>query len=133
MQRILCALFCMVTAFASHAETITLVAEDDWAPYSSMKPDKSGPQGLTPELIKQAFKQKGIEVKYLTLPFARCMYLSLIGKYVGCFDATITLDNKDRYYWHKTPLFVEGVSVFAHAKAKVKDVKVSDMEGKTVG
>lgn len=133
MQRILCGLFCMLIALASHAETITLVAEDDWPPYSSMKADKSGPEGLAPALIKQAFKQQGIEVKYLTLPFARCMYLVQIGKQVGCFDATITQDNQDQYYWHKTPLFVEGVSVFAHANAKVKEIKIHDMEGKTVG
>ncbi len=133
MYRLLCAIFCINAAFPVYAETITLVAEDDWAPYSSIKPDQSGPQGLTPDLVKKVFKTKGIDVQYVTLPFARCMYYALIGKSVGCFEATITKENKDQYYWHSTPLFVEGVSVFAQASTQQQDVKIKDMEGKTVG
>ncbi len=132
MKRICCAIFCIMIVLPAHAETITLAAEDDWPPYSSIKADKSGPQGFTPDLVTKAFKIKGIDVKYVTLPFARCMYYTLIGKNVGCFNSTITSENRNQYYWHSPPLFVEGVSVFASANSTLNDVKIKDMEGKTV-
>ena len=122
----------MMIIFPAHAEKIIIVAEDDWSPYSSIKADKSGPQGLTPELVTKAFKLQGIEVQYVTLPFTRCMYYTLIGKNVGCFNATITTENRNQFYWHSPPLFKEGVSVFAQANSTANDVKIKDMEGKTV-
>jgi len=129
---ILC-FICFIYTCLSYAETITIAAEDDWAPYSSIKADKSGPEGLAPELIKKVFKLKGIDVQYVTLPFARCMYYTLIGKTVGCFDATVTKENKNQYYWHKSPMFTEGLSVFAKSDSKDQHVELKDMEGKMVG
>ncbi len=55
MKSFCCAFFCMMIIFPAHAEKIIIVAEDDWPPYSSIKADKSGPQGLTPELVTKAF------------------------------------------------------------------------------
>lgn len=132
MNYILCLICCIYTCL-SYAETITIAAEDDWAPYSSIKQDKSGPEGLAPELIKKVFKLKGVDVQYVTLPFARCMYYTLIGKTIGCFDATVTKENKNQYYWHKTPLFTAQLAVFARRNSEDNDLKIKDMEGKTVG
>lgn len=132
MKYILFLICCIYTSLI-HAETVTIAAEDDWAPYSSIKKDKSGPEGLTPELVKKVFKLKGIDVKYVTLPFARCMYDALIGKVVGCFDATVMEENKNQYYWGKTPMFVEGVSVFAKSDSRDQNIQIKDMEGKMVG
>lgn len=132
MNHILFFICCIYTCL-SYAETITIAAEDDWAPYSSIKHDKSGPQGLAPELIKKVFKLKGVDVQYVTLPFARCMYETLIGKTIGCFDATVTKENKNQYYWHNPPMFTEGLSVFARSSSQDQHIQIKDMEGKMVG
>jgi polar amino acid transport system substrate-binding protein len=102
----------------SYAETITIAAEGDWVPHSSIKKDLTGPEGLAPEIIKKVFRLKGIDVKYVTLPFARCMYDTLIGKVVGCFDDSVMVENKNQYYWHKTPIFDAELSVLAKSNAE---------------
>lgn len=40
---------------ACSRETITVAAEDDWPPYSSIKADKSGPEGFSSELVRAVF------------------------------------------------------------------------------
>lgn len=120
-------------AALAQPKLITIAAEDDWPPYSSAKADGSGPEGLTPELVRAVFKSRNIEVKFLVVPFARCLHLTQQGKVVACFNATITEENRDEYWWHPTPIFHEGLSIFALADFKGSGLTTRDLEGHTVG
>lgn len=123
-------LFC---AGASAAEVVTVAAEDDWAPYSSAVPGQSEPQGLAPKLVTAAFKTQGIQVRYLVVPFSRCLHYAEKGTVAGCFDTTRTDANKDSFYWHPTPLFQEELAIFTRSDAPAREMGKQDLEGHTVG
>jgi polar amino acid transport system substrate-binding protein len=114
-------------------EVVTLAAEDDWAPYSSLKPDGSGPEGIAPALVKAAFQTQNVTVRFQVVPFARCLHYALKGAVVGCFDTTRTEANQDQFYWHPTPLFQEELAIFARGDATANDLTAKDLEGQTVG
>jgi len=127
----LSASICCAGALA--AEVVTVAAEDDWAPYSSAGPDPHSPQGLAPKLVAAAFKTQDIQVRYVVLPFARCLHYADKGTVVGCFDTSRTQANKDHYYWHPTPLFQEEVGIFGRSDAPAHEMSAKDLEGYTVG
>jgi polar amino acid transport system substrate-binding protein len=119
------------TAMAT--ETVVIAAEDDWPPYSSMKADHSGPEGFAVDIVREAFKSQGIEVKFEVLPFARCMHYAETGQVTGCFDATIVASNRSTYCWHRTPMFKESLQIFGPASTPRTNLTVKDLEGKVVG
>ncbi|WP_367847186.1 substrate-binding periplasmic protein [Rhodoferax sp. WC2427] len=123
----------LATAACAQNPTITIAAEDDWAPYSSMKADKSGPEGFSPDLVRAVFKLKGVDVKMVAVPFVRCLQMVKTAKAVACFDTTITDENKDEFYWHKTPIFEEGLAIFALADTPQTGLTTLGLEGGTVG
>lgn len=119
---------------AEASEVVTIAAEDDWAPYSSMRADRSGPEGLAPALVKAAFKTQDVDVRFEVLPFSRCLHYADKGLVVGCFDTTRTEANKDQYYWHPTPLFQEELGIFGRVdEGASKELTQKDLEGQTVG
>ena len=132
LLRGLCVLSFVSAAYAQNP-TITIAAEDDWAPYSSMKADKSGPEGFSPDLVQAVFKLKGVNVQFVVVPFTRCLQMVKTGKAVACFDTSITEENKDEFYWHKTPIFEEGLSIFALSDATQSGLTILGLEGSTVG
>lgn len=115
------------------AETVTVAAEDDWAPYSSIKPDRSGPMGVSPELVRAAFKTQGIDVRFVVLPFSRCLHYAESGTVVACFNTSRTDNNKDAFLWHPTPLFQEELGIFARADAPDRVLTREDLRGHSVG
>ena len=126
-------LFITQASYAS-AENYLVAAEDDWAPYSSMTKDKSNPEGFAVDVIKESFKTQHIDIQFTTVPFARCIQYAKSGKTIGCFDVTITDENKDHFYWHTPPLFHDQLSIFGPATAgQNEDLRMKDLEGKTVG
>ncbi|MEF7613719.1 transporter substrate-binding domain-containing protein [Aquincola sp. MAHUQ-54] len=126
------ALGLLITA-AQAQRTLTLAAEDDWAPYSSMKADRSGVEGLSPDLVRAAFRTQDIEVNFLVVPFSRCLMYAETGRVAGCFNATITEANRNTYHWHATPLFHEDLAIFARSDAARAGLTEKHLEGKLVG
>lgn len=127
------ALWAGLCASAGATEVVTVAAEDDWAPYSSMRADRSGPEGLAPALVKAAFKTQDVEVRFQVVPFSRCLHYAEKGVVVGCFDTTRTEANKDQFYWHATPLFKEELGIFGRVDAPNRELTQKDLEGQTVG
>ena len=119
------------TAMAT--EVVTVAAEDDWAPYSSMRADRTGPEGLAPALVKAAFKTQDVEVRYQVVPFSRCLHYAEKGVVIGCFNTTRTEANKDAFHWHLTPLFQEELGIFARSEVHTREMKQKDLEGQSVG
>lgn len=123
----------MLAARGALSETVRIAAEDDWAPYSSIKADKSGPEGFAVDIVREAFKTQGVDVEFVAVPFARCLHYAETGVTAGCFNATIIEGNRDTFHWHPTPLFSEELAIFSHAQAGESAVTMADLEGRTVG
>jgi len=115
------------------AAPLVIGAEDDWAPYCVRDKESGQPKGLAPDMVTAIFAEEGIEIAFRSLPFARCMHDAKNGKLAGCFNATITEENRYHYYWHDTPMFEEDLAIFALASEQGRDLKLTSLEGKTVG
>lgn len=125
----------LALAAGLHAQpaSITIAAEDDWPPYTFGKPGTSEAEGFTPELVREVFKLKGVEVKYVVVPYSRCMNMVKTGKAMACFNTNKNEENTPEYHWHATPIFDEGVSFFALSEVPGNNLTVKDLEGSTVG
>lgn len=115
------------------AQTITVAAEDDWAPYSFVAPGQTQPQGLAVDIVREAFATQGIEVRFVGVPFTRCMFLARTGQVAGCFNVTQVADLRDAYIWHVTPMFHEELAIFGRKGSPRTDLGLADLEGKRVG
>ncbi len=130
---ILLALMLLAGQQVSAAETVVIAAENDWPPYSALKPDRSGPEGFSVDLVREAFKTQGIKVQYQVLPFSRSLHDAEFGKVVGCFNATMTDSNRDTYCWHPTPMFKESLLIFGPRTSPRENLTIKDLEGHSVG
>lgn len=135
ISRFVCAgLACLLSTFSlALAETVTIGAEDDWPPYSSRKGDRSGVEGFSVDLVREAFKTQGVDVRFEALPFARCLNHAERGRVTACFNVTRIASNRDTYCWHSTPLFEESLLIFGPASAPRQNLRIKDLEGKVVG
>lgn len=124
-------------AQTSLSTAIVLAGEDDWAPYSYTDKSTRGqgqePVGFSPRLIRAAFATQGVNVKFIAVPFSRCMRLAQTAQVSGCFNASITDDNREDYIWHDPPMFAEELSIFGAPDSGAKPLKPSDLRGKRVG
>lgn len=131
-RRALCAGLLAVAAQAADAAPALLIAvEDDWPPYSARGADGAA-QGLAPQLAREAFRRRGVEVRFVLVPFARCLMLARVGRADGCLSATITDDNREQFWWHQTPMFTEELAIFALA-AGGAGLGLRDLAGRRVG
>ncbi|MCV2360534.1 transporter substrate-binding domain-containing protein [Paucibacter sp. TC2R-5] len=123
-------------SFSNDKKTLVLAGEDDWSPYSAAeKPGAdtdSSPVGFSVDLVRAALASQGIQVKIINVPFARCMLYAKSGQVAGCFNATITDDNRADYVWHQPAMFEEELSIFARADADVPELRLADLRGKRV-
>lgn len=125
-------IWAVASAMAQPAATVLLGAEDDWAPYSTVSVDRRGVTGLSPDLVSAAFATQGVQVRFQSLPFARCMLHAQRGVIAGCFNATRTQDIHDQYCWHPTPLFTEELAIFGPMTAP-ETLTRAQMAGKRLG
>lgn len=118
---------------------IVIAVEDDWAPYAAAvasggKPgSKVEAEGFAVDLVRAVFASKGVQVEFLTVPFARCMLYAKDGRAVGCFNATITDDNRADYHWHEPSMFEEELSIFARSESTRDKLSLKDLKGQRVG
>jgi len=121
---------------AQAAGPVVIAGEDDWAPYSAATaPGQSQdqpPKGFSVALIRAAFATQGITPQFTTVPFARCMLLARTSQVAGCFNATITDDNRGDYLWHQPPMFEEELSIFGRADEAGPELRPADLHGKRV-
>ena len=129
MKYLLC---CLVLACRLvSAETITLGAEDDWAPYSSAV--ERSARGFAVDVIREAFAAVGVTVNFEVLPYARCLDDTKRGRLVGCFDAVPNAMIGGSFLWHKHPLFTTHMNVYALSDSAESGLTARQLEGKTVG
>lgn len=115
---------------------VVLAGEDDWSPYSSAeKPGadtQTSPVGYSVDLVRAVLASQGIKVQFINVPFARCMQYAKTGQVAGCFNATITDDNRNDYVWHQPAMFEEELSIFGRADNSGAELRLSDLRGKRV-
>ncbi|MBB6340587.1 polar amino acid transport system substrate-binding protein [Pseudomonas fluvialis] len=133
IPRYLLAALLSVLIGQAHAERILIAAEDDWPPYSARQADSPEPAGFTPALVREIFARRDIAVEFITVPFSRCLHYAQTGYAVACFNVTITDANRDQYYWHPTPMFHEGLAIFARRGRFQPELSGKDLQGHRVG
>lgn len=116
----------------ARAEQITLVAENDWYPYSAQREGRI--TGLTVDLVRAAYASVGISVQLKSMPFARCMALVERGDELGCFNSGQDLKHsQDSYLFHATPLLLNSNGIYAKATSLESGLGPAALSGRRVG
>lgn len=129
-------LFCSLLAALSlgqavAGEVVTLGAEDDWAPYSSVVDRQA--KGFAVDVVREAYALVGITAKFDVLPYSRCMSDTKAGTLLACFDAVPNAVIAKHYLWPKLPLFTTHMNVYALADSTAQNMVATKLEGRTVG
>ncbi len=114
-----------------YAETVRIIAEDDWYPYSA-KFD-TGSRGIAVDIVRAAFKAEGVDVVFDVMNYDRGMEMVKDGNAVGCFDAPRTGEIENIYLWHDKALFSAAGFFYASSDFKGRINSMQDFDGKTVG
>lgn len=115
----------------AHAETVRIVAEDDWYPYSGLKDGRL--EGIAVDITREAFKAEGVDVEFDVMNYDRGMLLTKDGKAIGCFDAPRTQEIEDVYFWHNEPLFVGRSFFYATSDYSGTIDSVNDIGARKLG
>lgn len=120
------------TGSVAHAETVSLIGEDDWYPYSAKKDGKL--QGFAVDIVKAAYAAAGVDLQLKTMPYARCMEVVKQGEELGCFDSADVPELRKEFVFHKQPLFNAEIAIYTLAGNEGgKPLTVADLKNKTVG
>lgn len=132
MRRLLAAVLLTVSALRAGAEpTVTIGAEDDWAPYSSAPGGRA--QGFAVDVVREAFALAGVKAQFIALPYSRCMAETRAGRLLACFDAVPNSLIRSHYLWPELPLFSTHMNIYARAGSTLRKLRAQDLEGRTVG
>lgn len=118
-------------AAADAGPTVTVGAEDDWAPYSS-GPDGHA-RGFAVDVVREAYALAGVTVHFKALPYARCMAETRAGRVLACFNAVPNSLIAPHYLWPQQPLFATSMNIYARAGSSQRNLRARDLEGHTVG
>jgi len=100
-------IFCQ---YASAGKAITLVAEDDWYPYSSQRNGTS--EGFVVDLIRAAYAAVDVDVRFKIASFKSCLKQVEEGVELGCFDVTLDEDTKTRFIFPNEFLFIDTGGIY---------------------
>lgn len=127
-------LFIFITAnslAAARADTITLIGEDDWYPYSGVKDGRI--RGFAADVIEAAYTAAGIQVRFTPAPYSRCLMLAQTGQALGCFDSLQDAKLASLFIFHKEPIFKAVIGIYARADDKLTTITRQDLRGRKVG
>ncbi|MBF0595721.1 MAG: transporter substrate-binding domain-containing protein [Candidatus Omnitrophica bacterium] len=127
--------FCLAGLFlfgaVSYGETVKIIAEDDWYPYSASI--DGGAKGIAVDIVSAVYKAEGIDVEFQPMNYDRGMALVKDGSAVGCFDTSRTKELEQDYLWHDEPMFAATSMFYASADSTGNVNSVNDLAGKTLG
>ncbi|MBF0484801.1 MAG: transporter substrate-binding domain-containing protein [Candidatus Omnitrophica bacterium] len=115
----------------SYGETVKIIAEDDWYPYSA-KIENSA-KGIGVDVVRAVFKAEGIDVEFETMNYDRGMAMVKDGQAIGCFDAPRTKEIEANYLWHDEAMFPAASMIYAPADYSGSVKSVADLPGKILG
>ncbi len=123
-------LLLMGFVLCAQAETVELGAEDDWYPYSGVRNGQAA--GFAEDLIKAAFGAVHVEVKFDSMPYARCMAMAKAGDLLACFDTARNSLLDASFLWPAQPMYVAHCNIYARAGSTESGLSTADLEGKEV-
>lgn len=130
VPRCLFALLCCCLSLPLLAsEQLTLVAEDDWAPYASVQHGQA--YGMAVDIVRAAYLAVGVTVRFRSMPYARCMKLVEVGREVGCFNSLKDSTTLQHFAFGKQPLFTATIAIYSHQPES--GITVAGLAGKRVG
>lgn len=121
----------ITAAQAVHAQSITLVGEDDWYPYSALKDGKL--RGFAVEVIAAAYAAVDVEVNFKSAPYVRCLMLVETGQEIGCFDSLKDSKLSADFLFHQEPIFKAELGIYSLSGIEQSGLRASDMRGRRVG
>ena len=126
-------LFCVLalSVCSVQAQTITLVGEDDWYPYSAQKDGKL--RGFAVEVIEAAYASVDVSVNFKSAPYARCLMLVETGQELGCFDSLKDSKLSAEFLFHQEPIFKAEIGIYGLSTSEESGLRASDMRGRKVG
>ncbi|WP_423680853.1 MULTISPECIES: substrate-binding periplasmic protein [unclassified Undibacterium] len=116
---------------AARAETITLIGEDDWYPYSGAKNGRI--RGFAADIIEAAYAASGIQVRFTPAPYSRCLMLAQTGQALGCFDSLQDAKLASLFIFHKEPIFKAVIGIYARADDPSTTVSRQELRGHKIG
>jgi polar amino acid transport system substrate-binding protein len=110
-----CGLLALASArpCAAARETVAIGAEDDWFPYSAAVGGEA--RGLSVDLVRAAFAASGIQVRFVPLPFKRCIAHAREGQVAGCFNLSKSPRVIEDFLWPREPLTSPRILVYARS------------------
>jgi polar amino acid transport system substrate-binding protein len=120
----------MVLSAYAQQVVVRIGAEDDWAPFSSVRGGK--PYGMAVELVQAIFAEAGIPLELVPLPYARCMEDAKRGRLAGCFDTLPDAALRKDYFFHAQPLFVDELWILGRTANTAVNLKTADLSDKRV-
>jgi polar amino acid transport system substrate-binding protein len=112
-------------------ETVSIIAEDDWYPYSGAF--EGAPRGMAVDIVKAVYAAEGIDVQFVVMNYDRGMGLVSEGGAIGCFNAPRTDEIEHVYYWHAEPMFNANSFFYARSDYTGLVSSLADVAGKRVG
>ena len=113
------------------ADSVRILAEDDWYPYSAKRDGK--PAGFAVDLVTAAFASQGVTVNLAPVPYARGLQDVAEGKEIGVFDTTGTPELAKTYLFHTPAMFKASIVIYAPVAHPDGKLSEADLEGKKVG
>lgn len=126
----LCLSSALSPAFASsNLTSVTLAAENSWPPFS-----KADGTGLSNQIIGEAYKSQGIDVKYVVAPYARQLIATQNGTYVGAFNVTKEPSTERKLMFCNERLFKATTAYYINEDSPLNASRYQDLKaGHRVG
>ena len=105
-------LCCALFTSAGAADRVVTLTNGEWPPYLS---ERAPDNGIASRLVRDAFAQEGIEVRYVFRPWRRAYLEAASGQYDGTLVWTYGEARAQRFYF--SDAVFEGKSVFFHLKS----------------
>lgn len=124
-------LILLFAAASGSAETLTLVAENDWYPYAA---DRNGEaRGISVDIVRAAYELVGVEVEFKLMSYARCMELLDLGEEIGCFNTPDDDSIRLAQLLPEHPLDINPAFIYTRTDNDAGALSLEQLGGKAVG
>jgi polar amino acid transport system substrate-binding protein len=107
-------------------ETITLAVENSWPPYS----DNNG-NGISKDIIQAAYDSVNVNVKFITVPYARAIKMAELGQVDGAFNVTKQKSTMGILNFGEIPILQATASFYYNNDSEMNFNSVNEIPNKT--
>lgn len=129
--RLIRALVLLFAAGLATAETLTLVAENDWYPYAAERNGEA--RGISVDIVRAAYAVVGVDVQFKLMSYARCMELLDLGEEVGCFNTPDDDAIRLAQLLPEHALDINPAFIYTRADNVADTLSLAELGGKVVG